>query len=152
VNPSRTDRNQDYCRTVVFTRTLDVFGIVVVCVTVQKAVSRMRLTYELLGCFFMFARITRFQRKPGTREDATALLNQLHDEIMGLPGMIQFTNVMHADGSGYLLSVMESEALANTHSAKAAAIWAQFAQFMVTIPESEGYDVVVHWTKPTDAA
>ena len=93
----------------------------------------------------MIAIVTRYQRKPGTREEASALLDTMRDEIMALPGMIQFNNVMHADGSGYLISLVESEAQANMHTAKSAAIWARFAQFVESWPAAETFDVAQHW-------
>ena len=95
----------------------------------------------------MIALITRYQRKPGTRDEASALLETLRDDIMGLPGMIQFTNVMHDDGSGYLISLVESDAHASAHSAKSAGIWAKFAQYVETMPVVESCDVAAYWTK-----
>lgn len=94
----------------------------------------------------MFARITRYKRKPGTRQEASELLDTMRDEIMALPGMIQFTNMMHSDGMGYLVAIVESEAKSNAHAAKAAAIWARFAQYMETFPVADGYDVVANWS------
>ena len=96
----------------------------------------------------MFARINRYRRKRGTREDATARLAEMEQEIMALPGMVQVLNVMHKDGTGYLITVIESEAQSAGHAAKAAAIWARFAPFLESLPEGEGYDVTNFWTRP----
>ena len=74
----------------------------------------------------MFARITQFKMKPGTREAATVKMNALKSEIMGMPGMHSFTNVMNEDGSGYVISVVESEATSNANAPKVAELWGPF--------------------------
>lgn len=93
----------------------------------------------------MFARITQFKMKPGTREAATAKMNELKDEIMGMPGMHSFTNVMNEDGSGYVVAVVESEATSTANAPKVAELWGNFAQFLESPPTPVGYDVVAHW-------
>ena len=95
----------------------------------------------------MFARITQFQMKPGTKEQATALMHSLKDEIMGMPGMHSFTNVMNDDGSGYVVAVVESEESSNANAEKVAALWSHFADFMAAPPQPAGFDVVAHWNR-----
>ncbi len=51
----------------------------------------------------MFARITRFKMKPGSRDAATEKMEELKSRIMGMPGMVSFTNVMNEDGSGVVV-------------------------------------------------
>ena len=50
----------------------------------------------------MFARITHYKMKPGSRDAAMKVLESLREQIMGMPGMHHFLNVMNADGSGYV--------------------------------------------------
>lgn len=93
----------------------------------------------------MFARVTQYKMKPGTREAATTKMNELKSEIMGMPGIHCFTNVMNEDGSGYVVSVVESEATSNANAPKVAELWGQFAEFLETPPSPVGYDVIAHW-------
>lgn len=95
----------------------------------------------------MFARITQYKMKPGTREAATEKMNALKSEIMGMPGIHSFTNVMNEDGSGYVISVVESEEASNVNAPKVAELWGHFAEFMEGTPSPAGYDVIAHWDK-----
>jgi hypothetical protein len=95
----------------------------------------------------MFARVTHYKMKPGTRDDATKLLDSLRDQIMGMPGMVHFVNVMNGDGSGYVVSVVESEASSDANADRVAALWSKFSPFMEGPPRAEGYDVIANWTK-----
>ena len=38
----------------------------------------------------MYARITSYKMKPGSREAATAILNGLKADILALPGIVRF--------------------------------------------------------------
>lgn len=94
----------------------------------------------------MFARVTPYKMKPGTRDDAIALMEQLKSRIMGMPGMHHFINVMNEDGSGYVISVVESEAVSNANAEAVKGLWAQFAPMLEAMPVPEGYDVMAHWS------
>ena len=63
----------------------------------------------------MFARVTRYRMKPDSVAAATALLETLKPQIMALPGLLNFINVMNDDGNGYVVSVLESEEMANAN-------------------------------------
>ena len=93
----------------------------------------------------MFARVTQFKMKPGSRDAATALMNALKGQIMGLPGMIHFINVMNEDGSGYVISVVESEETSNANAEKVQALWANFAEHLEGPPSPQGFDVIANW-------
>lgn len=93
----------------------------------------------------MFARVTKYKMKPGSRDEATEMLNQLKGQIMSLDGVKNFVNMMNADGTGLVVSVVESEAQSNANAAKVASIWAGFADFLEAAPEAEGYDVIANW-------
>ncbi|MGQ3489043.1 hypothetical protein [Roseovarius pacificus] len=93
----------------------------------------------------MFARVTKYKMKPGSREAATALLNQLKDKIMGMNGMHNFVNVMNDDGSGYVISVVESEETSDANAEQVQALWGQFAEHLEEPPSAEGYDVTANW-------
>lgn len=92
----------------------------------------------------MYARITRYRMKPESVDAATALLETLKPQIMSLPGMRHFINVMNADGAGYVVSVVESEAVSNANQDKVQALWAQFADHLAESPVPEGYNVLMN--------
>ena len=93
----------------------------------------------------MFARVTNYQMKPGSRDAATVILNSLKSQVMGKPGMHNFINVANEDGSGYVISVVESEATSNSNAPKVAELWGAFAEHMEAAPETLGFDVVANW-------
>jgi hypothetical protein len=94
----------------------------------------------------MFARVTHYKMKAGSRDAATALLNSLREQIMEMPGMHSFVNVMNADGSGYVVSVVESEASSNANAERVAKLWSSFAPYLEAPPKAEGYDVIANWS------
>ena len=93
----------------------------------------------------MYARITPYKLKPGTVEAATARARELKPEIMALPGMVNFTNVVNADGAGYIVSLVESRELSDGNVERVREIWGKMGEFLAEIPVPEGYDVVDHW-------
>ena len=93
----------------------------------------------------MFARVTKYKMKPGTREAATALLNELKSQIMGMHGVHNFVNVMNDDGSGYVISVVESREASDANAENVKALWANFAEYLEEPPTPEGYDVIANW-------
>lgn len=95
----------------------------------------------------MFARITRYKMKPEATEAATAKLNQMKSEIMALPGMIHFVNSMNSDGSGYVVSVVESKEISDANQQAVGKIWAVFAEYLESEPEGAGFDVIANWSK-----
>ena len=95
----------------------------------------------------MFARITRYKMKPGTRDEAVKLLESMRDQIMALPGSVQSINAANEDGSGYVVAINESRALSEANGPKVREIWGNFAAFLEAVPAPEGYDVVANWMK-----
>lgn len=70
----------------------------------------------------------------------------MKDRIMGLPGMLHFVNVANEDGSGYVVSLVESEEMSNANTESVKAIWGAFADHLEAMPRPEGYDVMAHWS------
>ena len=94
----------------------------------------------------MYARITAYQLKPGTRDAAVAKLEALKSEIMSLPGTLRFLNTVDDNGRGYVVSVNESKETSDAISGQVQAIWANFAEFLAAAPSPEGYDVIADWS------
>lgn len=95
----------------------------------------------------MFARITHYKMKPEATETAIATLNKLKDEIMALPGMIHFVNTMNSDGSGCVISVVESQEISDANQEAVGKIWAVFADHLEGKPEVAGFNVIANWSK-----
>ena len=93
----------------------------------------------------MYARITPYQLKPGTNEAATERAASLRDEIMGLPGMIDFTNAVNEHGKGYIIALVESQEQSEANTPRVREIWGKMGEFLAEMPTPEGYDVVAHW-------
>ena len=94
----------------------------------------------------MFARITRFKMKPGSRDAATEKMEELKSRIMGMPWMVSFTNVMNEDGSGVVVSLVESEATSDANAETVKALWSEFSHWLEEVPTPEGYDVIANWS------
>ena len=94
----------------------------------------------------MYARVTPFKMKPGTKAAATERLGTMKDLIMGMPGMQHFINVMNEDGTGYVIALVESEAASNANAETVKAAWGQMAEFLEEMPTPQGYDVVADWS------
>lgn len=94
----------------------------------------------------MYARITPYRMKTDKVEDAAALLQQVKDEVMALPGVRTFVNVGNEDGSGYAIAIVESKEISDANADKVRAIWAKFADYLAEMPTPEGYDVLAHWS------
>ncbi|MDJ0860450.1 MAG: hypothetical protein QNJ03_15285 [Dinoroseobacter sp.] len=93
----------------------------------------------------MFARVTPFKMKASSTQDAIDLIEKMKPQIMALGGMVQFTTVMNEDGSGYVVSVIESEAQSEANQPHVAKIWGAFADHLEAMPVPQGFPVVAHW-------
>ena len=93
----------------------------------------------------MFARVTPYQLKPGTVEAAMAKAEELKPRIMALPGLLSFTNVANADGSGYIVSVITDQATSDANMEQVKAIWGEMTDFLAAMPVPAGYQHVQHW-------
>ena len=94
----------------------------------------------------MFARVTKYKMKSDAMAAATAMNEQLKPQIMALPGMVQFLNVGNDDGTGYVISVIESQEVSDANADKVKALWGQMAEFLEEMPTPEGYDVRFNWS------
>ncbi|MDA5095035.1 hypothetical protein O2N63_13175 [Aliiroseovarius sp. KMU-50] len=94
----------------------------------------------------MFARVTEYKMKAGSRDAATEKLNVMKSQIMAMPGMLQFINVMNEDGSGYVVALVESEEISDANAEAVAAAWAQFSDFLEATPSPTGFDVIANWS------
>lgn len=94
----------------------------------------------------MFARVTPYKMKPGSKPAALDKMHVLKDRIMGMPGMVNFINVMNEDGSGYVVAVVESKERSEGNAEAVRALWGEFADFLEEMPTPQGYDVMVNWS------
>lgn len=94
----------------------------------------------------MFARVTQYQLKAGARDAAIATMEEMKSDILGLPGMKQFINVLGTDGTGYVVSVVESQELSDSNAERVRALWGRMADHLAEMPTPNGGDVVANWT------
>ena len=70
----------------------------------------------------MHMRVTHYKMKPDAMEAATAKLHDIKAQIMALPGMHQFTNSANADGTGCIVSLVESREISEANQSAVQAV------------------------------
>lgn len=95
----------------------------------------------------MYARITPFKMKAGSKQEAIKIMDRVKADIMGLPGMKHFINVMDDTGKGYVVSLTELAETPPDIQEKINAIWANFADHLESRPTPESYGVLADWKK-----
>lgn len=93
----------------------------------------------------MHMRVTHYKMKPEAVETATGMLHEMKAQIMALPGMHQFINSINADGTGCVISVVESREISEANEPAVQSIWAHYSDFLQAVPEANGFDVIVDW-------
>ncbi len=83
----------------------------------------------------MHARITQFRIKPESVAVATAKLQEMKPRIAALPGMQHFIHVANDDGNGYVISLIDDDAVANPPTEQIQAIWSEFSEHLAAPPE-----------------
>lgn len=94
----------------------------------------------------MFSRVTPYQLKAGERDAAIATMNEMKADIMALPGLKQFINVIGEDGKGYVISVVESKEASDANMERVKALWGRMGPHLAAMPTPEGGDVVADWS------
>ena len=94
----------------------------------------------------MHARITPFRMKAEAMDAATSTLKELKPRILALPGMQSFLLVAGDDGSGFVISVIDDEAVSNPGTDQIKAIWSEFSQHLAAPPEAPiNCKVIADW-------
>lgn len=92
----------------------------------------------------MFARVSTYKMKPESIAEAEAKVKKLLPTILGMDGMVTFTNVIDAEGNGVVVSIVESEAKSDMNAEQVARIWSEFSDYLLEPPETGGYRVIAH--------
>lgn len=92
----------------------------------------------------MFARVSTYKMKPESIAAAEAKVQEMLPTILGMDGMVTFTNAIDSEGNGLVVSIVESEGLSDMNKEQVAKIWAEFADYLLGPPEVSGYRVIVH--------
>jgi len=82
----------------------------------------------------VYARITAFRMKPEEMDAATSKVEALKPRILALPGMQHFSLVAGDDGNGYVISLIDDEAVANPGSEQIKGIWSEMSQHLAAPP------------------
>jgi hypothetical protein len=85
--------------------------------------------------------------KPESIAEAEAKVQELLPTILGMDGMVTFTNVIDAEGNGVVVSIVESEEQSDMNREQVARIWAEFSDFLLGPPEVSGYRVIANKSK-----
>ena len=94
----------------------------------------------------MFARVTPYKMKESAREAALQQMKDLKSEIMAMPGMRSFVNVMDETGRGYIVALVDSREVSEKNAGTVRMLWAKFSDHLEETPEPEGYDVMAEWS------
>ena len=81
--------------------------------------------------------------REGSRDDATEILNSMKQRILELQGIRQFISTMNANGSGYVVVLVDSAEDADANEAEAQEIW--FGEFPEGPPLPENFDLIANW-------
>ena len=92
----------------------------------------------------MFARITKYRMRAESIDAATELLEELKPQILAMPGLKHFINVIDDDGNGYVVSVVENKALSDANQPKVQELWARFADYLLEPPSPAGFRVLMN--------
>jgi hypothetical protein len=93
----------------------------------------------------MFARVTPYQLKSGARDAAIATMEEMKADIMALPGLKHFINVLGEDGSGYVISLVESQEISDANAEQVRALWGRMGPHLAEMPTPQGGEVVADW-------
>ena len=94
----------------------------------------------------MYARITPYKMKPGSKKAAVKIMQSLKSRIQELPGQHQFINTINdTDGSGYVISLTDIPDVTPEMTDKIRALWASFNDFLEVQPSPATFEVVANW-------
>jgi len=93
-----------------------------------------------------YARITKFKMKARSIDTAIERMEGMKQKILGLPGVLQFINAANDDGSGYVISIVESKEIADSNTEALMAVWGAFADLLEEMPTPEGYELRANWS------
>ncbi|AXI56988.1 hypothetical protein C1J05_12820 [Sulfitobacter sp. JL08] len=86
-----------------------------------------------------------YQLKPESIEQAKADLEKLKPRIMAMPGMIKFINSVNDDGSGCVVSLVESKETSDANAEAVLAMWNEFKDHLKSAPIAKGFEVFADW-------
>ena len=94
----------------------------------------------------MYAKVTRYRTKPGKTPASLALMEQMKDQIMSLPGLEQFLNIMDDDGAGYVIGIWTDRAAATSNTEREREMWQAYADYLESLEDARGHDVRANWS------
>lgn len=94
----------------------------------------------------MYAKVTRYRTKPGMASESPALMEQMKEQIMSLPNLSQFLNIMDEDGAGYVIGIWTNRDTAFANEQREAEMWQAYADYLEPLEAARGHDVRANWT------
>ncbi len=93
----------------------------------------------------MYARVTPFKMKAGSKEAAKAIMDGLKDRILAIDGMQHFINVMDDDGNGYVVALTTNAETPPEVQERINALWGAFGEHLEARPEAQSFTVMANW-------
>ncbi|KUF12503.1 hypothetical protein [Pseudoponticoccus marisrubri] len=93
----------------------------------------------------MYARITPFKMKQGSRDEAMKIMESVKSQILGLDGIQHFICTMDDSGSGYVVSLVTNKEMSDGNAARVKEIWANFSDLLEAPPVPGGYEILADW-------
>lgn len=94
----------------------------------------------------MYAKVTRYKTKPGMASEALALMEQMKEQIMSLPGLRQFINIMDEEGAGYVIGIWNDREAAFANEEQEKQMWQAYADDLEPLEATVGHEVHANWT------
>ena len=94
----------------------------------------------------MYAKVTRYKTKSGMASESLALMEQMKERIMSLPGLTQFLNIMDEDGAGYVIGIWTDREAAFANEQREAEMWQAYADYLDPLEATKGHEVRANWT------
>jgi len=90
----------------------------------------------------MYARIIKFQGQPGQKAEMEARIDSISATVGRLSGMVSSFVMLSDDGTGYVVSVYETEAAATAALPTTQELWGNLADILSGPPEVMAFDNV----------
>jgi hypothetical protein len=83
--------------------------------------------------------------RPDAVEAARARFDALRDEVMAQPGVGRCIAVMNADGSGYVVALIDERGSSAEAVDRVRVLWHRFHDHLEAVPDPEIFEVIADW-------
>jgi hypothetical protein len=83
--------------------------------------------------------------KVGHKDVAKETMMGMKDDILALPGLHSFSNIMTSDTEGYVISIVSDEDTSNGNTERVKELWGRMGEHLAEMPSPQGAEVMAHW-------